>query len=231
MAAESELSRVVAEWRLRDVRDVWVSTVWDLDFTETEPLDPRIEEEITEDGLGAFSSLYQALTPFATGDDTSRGNIWRLFVENNLSRNALVAVWHHFVQRGLNKRATAQQRVYALHAAGLYFLLLEIPGSIAHQMFHDVMFDKCLQTLTKCWPQGQNLMRKRKKMHAESSQTSARRNRRKGTANRNDTSSMEEVFEEEEEEDLENIYFSTDDLLQVRKAILLLLKKLLKVST
>lgn len=228
MAAESELSRVVAEWRLRDVRDVWVSTVWDLDFTETEPLDPRIEEEITEDGLGAFSSLYQALTPFATGDDTSRGNIWRLFVENNLSRNALVAVWHHFVQRGLNKRATAQQRVYALHAAGLYFLLLEIPGSIAHQMFHDVMFDKCLQTLTKCWPQGQNLMRKRKKMHAESSQTSARRNRRKGTANRNDTSSMEEVFEEEEEEDLENIYFSTDDLLQVRKAILLLLKNFLR---
>lgn len=55
---------------------MWVSTVWDLDFTETEPLDPRIEEEITEDGLGAFSSLYQALTPFATGDDKSRGVRW-----------------------------------------------------------------------------------------------------------------------------------------------------------
>lgn len=55
---------------------VWVSTVWDLDFTETEPLDPRIEEEITEDGLGAFSSLYQALAPFATGDDKSRGVRW-----------------------------------------------------------------------------------------------------------------------------------------------------------
>jgi len=39
---------------------------------------------------------------------------------------------------------------------------------------------------------------------------------------------MEEVFEEEEEEDLENIYFSTDDLLQVRKAILLLLKNFLR---
>uniref|UniRef100_A0A8C9L3D9 Condensin-2 complex subunit D3 n=1 Tax=Pavo cristatus TaxID=9049 RepID=A0A8C9L3D9_PAVCR len=201
---------------------VWVSTVWDLDFTETEPLDPRIEEEITADGLGAFTSLYQALTPFASGDDKSRGSIWRLLAENSLSRNALVAVWHHFVQTGLNKRASAQQRVYALHAAGLYFLLLEIPGSIAHQMFHDVMFEKCLQTLTKCWPQGQNLMRKRKKVHAESSQTNARRNRRKGTANRN------EVFEEEEEEDLENVYFSTDDLLQVRKAIFLLLKNFLR---
>ncbi|XP_021231653.1 condensin-2 complex subunit D3 isoform X2 [Numida meleagris] len=226
MAADCEVSRALAEWRLRDVRDVWVSTVWDLDFTDTEPLDPRIEEEITEDGLGAFTSLYCALTPFATGNDKSRGNIWRLFVENNLSRNALVAVWHHFVQAGLNKRANAQQRVYALHAAGLYFLLLEIPGSIAHQMFHDVMFDKCLQTLTKCWLQGQNVMRKRKKMHAESSQTNARRNRRKGMANRNGNSSIFE--EEEEEEDLENVYFSTDDLLQVRKATFLLLKNFLR---
>uniref|UniRef100_A0A8C3KXK1 Non-SMC condensin II complex subunit D3 n=1 Tax=Chrysolophus pictus TaxID=9089 RepID=A0A8C3KXK1_CHRPC len=215
------MNSTLMPWCSSRLLGLWVSTVWDLDFTETEPLDPRIEEEITEDGLGAFSSLYQALTPFATGDDKSRGNIWRLFVENNLSRNALVAVWHHFVQTGLNKRANAQQRVYALHAAGLYFLLLEIPGSIAHQMFHDVMFDKCLQTLTKCWPQGQNLMRKRKKVHAESSQTNARRNRRKGM--------MEEVFEEEEEEDLEDVYFSTDDLLQIRKAIFLLLKNFLRL--
>ncbi|XP_072211018.1 condensin-2 complex subunit D3 [Excalfactoria chinensis] len=228
MAADAEVSQVLTQWRLRDVRDVWVSTVWDLDFTETEPLDPHIEEEITEDGLAAFTSMHRVLTPFATGDDKSRGNIWRLFVESNISRNALVAVWHHFVQTGLNKRANALQRVYALHAAGLYFLLLEIPGSIAHQMFHDVMFDKCLQTLTKCWPQGQNLMRKRKKTHTGSSQTKPRRNRRKGMPNRNDTSSMEEVLEEEEEEDLENVYFSTDDLLQVRKAIFLLLKNFLR---
>ncbi|XP_015739388.1 condensin-2 complex subunit D3 isoform X2 [Coturnix japonica] len=228
MAAGGEVTGILTEWKIRDVRDVWVSTVWDLDFNETEPLDPHIEEEITEDGLAAFNSLYQALAPFATGDDKSRGNIWRLFVESNISRNALVAVWHHFVQKGLNKRANALQRVYALHAAGLYFLLLEIPGSIAHQMFHDVMFDKCLQTLTKCWPQGQSLMRKRKNMHTESSQTKPRRNRRKGMANWNDTPSMEEVLEDEVEEDLENFYFSTDDLLQVRKAILLLLKNFLR---
>lgn len=55
-------------------------------------------------------------------------NIWILFAENNFSPNALVAVLHHFVQAGQHKRANAQQRVYALHAAGLYFLLLEIPG-------------------------------------------------------------------------------------------------------
>lgn len=55
-------------------------------------------------------------------------NVWTLFAENNFSHNALVAVLHHFVQVGQHKRADAQQRIYALHAAGLYFLLLEIPG-------------------------------------------------------------------------------------------------------
>lgn len=53
-------------------------------------------------------------------------------------------------------------------------------GSIINQLFHQVMFDKCLHTLTKCWPQEPDVMKKRKKMHSQSSQTKARRNRKKG---------------------------------------------------
>ncbi|NXL62192.1 CNDD3 protein, partial [Chordeiles acutipennis] len=154
-------------------------------------------------------------------------NIWTFFAREN-SQNALVAVLHHFVQAGQHKRANAQQRVYALHAAGLYFLLLEIPGSVANQLFHQVMFDRCLHTLTKCWPQEPDLMRKRKKMHTQSSQTKARRNRKKGKPRRN--GNMEEILEEEEEEeDCENVYFSTDDILQVRNSIFLLLKNFLRL--
>ncbi|NXN61876.1 CNDD3 protein, partial [Rynchops niger] len=207
---------------------VWVNAVWDLDFTEVEPLDARIAEEITEEGLDAFTWLYQALAPFAGEDHENRENIWTLFAENNYSHNALVAVLHHFVQAGQHKTANAQQRIYALHAAGLYFLLLEIPGSIANQLFHQVVFDKCLHTLTKSWPQQPDLMRKRKKMHAQSSETNAQRNRKKGKPCRN--SSMEDTLEEEEEEeDCENVYFSTDDLLQVRNSIFLLLKNFLRL--
>ncbi|NXC02411.1 CNDD3 protein, partial [Orthonyx spaldingii] len=205
---------------------VWVNTVWDLDFTETEPLDPWIAEEITADGLDTFTRLYRALAPFAAGDQDSRENVWTLFAENSLSHQALVAVLHHFVHVGQHKRASAQQRVWGLHAAGLYLLLLEIPGSIANQVFHQVMFDKCLHTLTKCWPQE---LRKRKKGHAQSSQTNARRNRKKGKRCRNDNSSVDEVLEEEEEEDGENVYFTTEDLLQVRNAIFLLLKNFLRL--
>lgn len=51
---------------------VWVNAVWDLDFTEAEPLDPKIEREITEDGLNAFTCLYQALSPFTVVDDENR---------------------------------------------------------------------------------------------------------------------------------------------------------------
>ncbi|XP_042656314.1 condensin-2 complex subunit D3 isoform X2 [Tyto alba] len=226
MAAARGLPRALAGWRLRDVSAVWASTVWDQDFTETEPLDARTAEAVAEEGLDAFTELHRSLSPFAAEGREDAANIWTLFAENNFSTHTFVAVLHHFVQAGQHRKANVQQRLYALHAAGLYFLLLELPGSIANQLFHQVMLDKCLYTLTKCWPQEQDLMKKRKKMHTPSSQTNARRNRKKGKSCWDD--SMEEVLDEEEEEDCESAYFSTDDLLQVRNSTFLLLKNFLK---
>uniref|UniRef100_A0A8C3QGX2 Condensin-2 complex subunit D3 n=1 Tax=Cyanoderma ruficeps TaxID=181631 RepID=A0A8C3QGX2_9PASS len=202
---------------------LWVDAVWDLDFTETEPLEPWLAEEIAADGLDTFTRLYQALAPFAAENQESTENVWALFAEDSVSHQALVAVLHHFVHVGQHRRANVQQRVFALHSAGLYLLLLEVPGSIANQVFHQVMFDKCLHTLTKCWPQE---LRKRKKGHTQSSQPNARRNRKKGKPCRNDISNM---LEEEEEEEGENVYFSSEDLLQVRNAIFLLLKNVLRL--
>ncbi|NXT91696.1 CNDD3 protein, partial [Anhinga rufa] len=203
----------------------WADSAWELDFTDTEPLDPRAAKEVMADGLEAFTRLHQSLLPFAAEDCEKRENVWTLFAENNFSPKVFVAVLHHFVDVCQHKRADAQQRVYALHAAGLYFLLLEIPGDIANQLFHQVMFDKCLYTLTKCWPQEPGLMRKRKK-HSQSSPTNARRNRKKGKPRRNEN--INETLEEEEE-DCEDVYFSTDDLLQVRNSTFLLLKNFLRL--
>nr|XP_014126508.1 condensin-2 complex subunit D3 [Zonotrichia albicollis] len=225
MAAE-RLRSALGGWRLPALAAVWVNTVWDMDFTETEPLEPCIAEELTADGLDTFTRLYSALAPFAAGHQESRENVWTLFAESSVSHQALVAVLHHFVHVGQHKRANAQQRVFALHSAGLYLLLLEMPGSIANRMFHQVMFDKCLHTLTKCWPQE---IKKRKKGQSQSSQPNARRNRKKGKPSRNNSASMEEMLEEEKEEDDENVYLSTEDLLQVRNAVFLLLKNFLRL--
>ncbi|KAF7241176.1 Condensin-2 complex subunit D3 [Varanus komodoensis] len=132
--AEGALLAAVARWALREAGQAWVDTVWELDFTETEPLDSRLHSLITDEGLDAFSQLYEALCPFAVDDHGTTKSIWPLLAENNISHSTIVAVLYHFVQEAQSKNAGVHQRLYALHAAGLYFLLVEIPGSIANQM-------------------------------------------------------------------------------------------------
>ncbi|XP_007495227.2 condensin-2 complex subunit D3 isoform X1 [Monodelphis domestica] len=226
MALRPSLGNCFGRWCPSDLSLAWVDTIWELDFMETEPLDPIIEAQITEDGLYAFTELYESLFPFATPEHGTTESIWTIFKENNISHNALVALFYHFVEIVHKKNATVQNREYGLHAAGLYFLLLEIPGSIANQVFHPVMFDKCLQILKKSWPQESNLSRKRKKECSKSSHGDSRGNRKRGKPPRKEDFEMDEILEEEDDED--DICFSSRDLSQIRDAIFFLLKNLLR---
>ncbi|XP_070621308.1 condensin-2 complex subunit D3 isoform X1 [Erythrolamprus reginae] len=223
MAVRQRLEGAVARWGFREVERAWVDTAWDLDFTESEPLDSRIEGLITDDGVEAFVQLYQALRPFSADDHETTESIWPLLTENNLSPNIMVAVLHHFVQEARNKKANTQQRLFALHAAGLYFLLVEIPGSIANQILHPVMFEKCLQTLSKCWPEELDLHRKRKKKQSKHLMGE----RKKGKPARKENSQMEDIFEEEDAS--QELYFSARELLDIREALFLLLQNLLRL--
>lgn len=45
----------------------WVDAVWECEFTDAEPLDPAVEEEIKED-VNAFKKVYEQLLPFSTAD-------------------------------------------------------------------------------------------------------------------------------------------------------------------
>ncbi|XP_049713602.1 condensin-2 complex subunit D3 isoform X3 [Elephas maximus indicus] len=205
----------------------WVDTVWELDFTETEPLDSSIEAEIIENGLDAFTKLYESLFPFATEEHGSTENLWIFFNENNISHNALVALLYHFVQTVHKKNTSVEYREYGLHAAGLYFLLLEVPGSVANQVFHPVMFDKCIQILKKSWPQESNLNRKRKKKQPKGSQGNPRGNRKRGKPLRREDIEMDIILQEQEDE--ESICFSARDLSYIRNAVFHLLKNILRL--
>lgn len=46
----------------------WVDAVWDFEFTDTDPLDPVVEEEIKEDP-GVFKTIYMQLLHFSNEDD------------------------------------------------------------------------------------------------------------------------------------------------------------------
>ncbi|XP_028619764.1 condensin-2 complex subunit D3 [Grammomys surdaster] len=226
--ALQDLGRDLQPWCPLSLSLEWVNTVWDLDFTETEPLDPSIVAEILETGRDAFTKLYGSLFPFATGESGSLESIWTFFTENNISSNTLVALFCHFVQEAHKKNASAQYREYGLHAAGLYFLLLEIPGSVVNQVFHPVMFDKCVQILKKSWPQESYLTHKRKKEHSKSSKDNYSRGRKRGRQPRKEDYQVDELSREEEEEE-EEIYLSGRDLSQIRDAIFNLLKNFLRL--
>ncbi|XP_066462719.1 condensin-2 complex subunit D3 isoform X3 [Eleutherodactylus coqui] len=118
------------------------------------------------------------------------------------------------------------QRMLGLTAAGLYFLLLEIPGSVAHQLFHTVLFDKCVNSLEKCWPQDPEASRKRKKDNMKSSQGDGRGGRKRPKPTRRHDTEINDLSDEEEEE---KVYFSTHDLMNLRDSIILLLKNFLRL--
>nr|XP_060460370.1 condensin-2 complex subunit D3 [Panthera onca] len=226
MVALPGLGSGLQPWCPLDLSPEWVDTVWELDFTETEPLDPSIEAEIIESGLNAFIKLYESVFPFATEEHGSTESIWAFFIENSISHRALVALFYHFVQTVHKKSVSVQYRQYGLHAAGLYFLLLEVPGSVANQVFHQVMFDKCIQILKKSWPQESNLNRKRKKEQPKNTEANPRGNRKRGKPPRKEDIEVDEL---EEQEDEESICFSARDLCQIRNAIFHLLKNFLRL--
>ncbi|XP_048471537.1 condensin-2 complex subunit D3 isoform X2 [Rhincodon typus] len=224
--AGAQLVANLEYFRLRSINTAWVDVVWELDFTETEPLDSRLESEITENGPEIFSQLYESLFKFI--DQPQQADVlvdvWTIFTEHNLSHNALIAVLHHFVHMVQDKRANVIQREYALHAAGLYFLLLEIPGSVANRTFHPVLFDKCLDTIKKSWPATEEGNRKRKKdTQMKNSQTAAKGRKRAKPVR------QQEIFEEDEDEGDVDVFFSTHDLCRVRDDIFSLLKRVLRL--
>ncbi|KAF7667854.1 hypothetical protein LDENG_00040740 [Lucifuga dentata] len=213
--------------KLNDISDAWVDAVWDLEFTESKPLEGEIEEELAANGGEAFRKLYKWLLPYAVELQTSAGSdetpqsIWALLGENGVSVKSLVAVLSVFIQGGKAKAASVQQRIGSLNAASVYLLLLGIPGSIANRVFHEILLDMCSDMASHCWPQDSG--KKRKKDGLKSSQAEAKRSK----PHRKDNQEMD--VDEEEEEEEEEVHFSDQDLMKLREAVVLLVQSLLRL--
>ncbi|XP_073513426.1 condensin-2 complex subunit D3 isoform X2 [Phyllobates terribilis] len=224
---EAALLDALGRCGLQSLRKAWVESVWDVDFTETEPLDPRVESDIVENGLEVLNCLYEALLPFASDDQENSLSACVLFSRSDLGCQSLVAVLYHFIQAAEKKAAGAMQKTLGLTAAGLYFLLLEIPGSVVNGVFHTVLFDKCVSCLEKCWPQDPESSRKRKKDSTKSSQGSNRGGRKRPRPPRRNDAEISDFLDEEPEG--EDVFFSTHDLKNIRDAIILLLNNFLRL--
>ncbi|XP_060720583.1 condensin-2 complex subunit D3 [Tachysurus vachellii] len=218
-----ELMRAIQLLKLNAVSTAWVDVVWECEFTDAEPLDSAIEEEIKED-VNVFKKVYKQLLPFSSEDDSTRST-WNLFGENGVSVKSLVAVLACFILGVKTKSSSVEQRRHSLQAASLYLLLLRIPGSVANKVFHQILFDTCLDVVLKCWPQ--NLGKKRKKDTLKSSQGDAKSGKRAKLPKK--VSEEMEIDEEDEDDEDEEVYFSAQDLLGMREDVVGLVQTLLKL--
>ncbi|XP_068184281.1 condensin-2 complex subunit D3 isoform X2 [Antennarius striatus] len=205
--------------RLDRIPQAWVDVVWSLEFTETEPLDGSVDDELSAGGATAFRALHQSLLGYAAGRAGSQG-VWAVLGEHGVSIRSLVALLSYFVLRAKAKGADVPQRVMGLNAAAVYLLLLAIPGSIASRAFHQVLLDTCADLTSHCWPQEPG--KKRKKDVLKSSAGKRSKPQQKD-------SPEVDVDEEEEEEEEEEVCFSDQDLVKLRDAVVVLVQSLLRL--
>ncbi|KTG03872.1 hypothetical protein cypCar_00022389 [Cyprinus carpio] len=164
------------------------------------------------------------LLPFSNEDDDNTQSVWVVFGENGVSAKTLVAVLSYFILRAKTKSPSLEQRLCGLQAASLYFLLLKIPGSVANKVYHQILFDTCLNMPLKCWPQDSG--KKRKKDSLKSSQGDPKTGKRSKPPKK---VSEEMEIDDDEDDEEEVVYFSAQDLLKLREGIVLLVRTLLRL--
>uniref|UniRef100_A0A3P9HQG6 Non-SMC condensin II complex subunit D3 n=1 Tax=Oryzias latipes TaxID=8090 RepID=A0A3P9HQG6_ORYLA len=216
--------------RLNEIPEDWVNLAWDTEFTERKPLNDVLEKELDGSEDEAFRTLYHCFLAYvpdqqqSTSINGSSQNFWGIFRENGVSIKALVAVLSFYVLGAKARAANTQNRVGGLYAASLYLLLLKIPGSIANQVFHEVLLDTCSDLTSHCWPQDSG--KKRKKDGMKNSQGEGKR--AKAQKKKPPQMEMDEAEEQDEEEE-EDIYFSNEDLMKIREAAVFLVHSLLRL--
>ncbi|XP_028324402.1 condensin-2 complex subunit D3 isoform X2 [Gouania willdenowi] len=217
-----ELHSVLKLLNIHQIPQEWVDAVWDLEFTKATPLDETTETQLTASGHKALRSLYKHLLDYAERPPQLPGNqsVWAVLGENRVSVKNLVAVLSFFVLAVKNQTANLQQRVNGLYSASVYLLLLGLPGSIANQVFHEVLMDTCADMANHCWPCDSGKKRKKdvlKSSHAE------------GKRAKHQHKDMEQVEEHEDEEDEGEMFFSGQDLMKLRNSVVVLVQSLLRL--
>ncbi|XP_062373524.1 condensin-2 complex subunit D3 isoform X2 [Sardina pilchardus] len=213
--------------KLRDVPKAWVDAVWEAEFCDAEKLDSVIEEKITEGGINVFKTIQTQLLPFSNDITENTQNVWVLMKENDISVKTLVAVISHFIFEGKSKNSNVEDRLHALQAASLYLLLLRIPGSVANQVFHQILFESSLGLIQKCWPKDSS-GKKRKKDPPSNSQGKSKGRKRAKPQTKNQNEMDDDDDDEEEDDDMDTeTAFSARELLQIRNEIESLVKTLL----
>ena len=148
---------------LHTVSHIWVDSVWDGQFTESQEL-PRDYKDVIKgvEVQVAFTRLKELIIKWIKAckqDETCKGSasqssslyragFWIIMREHNINIKVLVAILYHYMERGEKVVSGKQARQLALKATGLYLVLLGLPGITTLEIFHPRLYRKALDTFT-----------------------------------------------------------------------------------
>ena len=140
---------------LHSVSNGWVDSVWDGQFTESQELPMDYVEVIQGVEVKEVFARLQELTikwikvhkqEEESTSHSIRVGFWTIMTEQNMKFKVLVALLYHYLERGQKMASGDQERQLAIQAAGLYLVLIGLPGSETFEIFHPGLYSKALDT-------------------------------------------------------------------------------------
>ncbi|XP_047352140.1 condensin-2 complex subunit D3-like isoform X3 [Vespa velutina] len=154
-----EFLQIFDNFKLDDLNDKWVNTVWDSQFLtyeeppqddyflfiESEDMDLLLQDtcEVVKDWLAEIQTSEEC--------NNKEANVsWDVLVSLNINVHALLSVLYYIIKSGQRDEANKTSKQTCLSATSLYFMLLAIPGSHAFNIFHPNLYKKAIESLKLC---------------------------------------------------------------------------------
>ncbi|XP_043668841.1 condensin-2 complex subunit D3-like isoform X3 [Vespula pensylvanica] len=154
-----ELLQIFDNFKLDDLNDKWVNTVWDSQFLtydeppqddyflfiESEDMDLLLQDtcEVVKDWLAKIHTSEEC--------NNKEANVsWDVLVSLNINVHALLSVLYYIIKSGQRDEANKTSKQTCLNATSLYLMLLAIPGSRAFNIFHPNLYKKAIESLKLC---------------------------------------------------------------------------------
>ncbi|KAI4496113.1 hypothetical protein M0802_007980 [Mischocyttarus mexicanus] len=154
-----ELLQIFNDFKLDNLNNKWINTVWDSHFLtyEEPPQDDYLIFIKSEDMDLLLQNTCEVVKDWLAEIDTSKecnnGEekvSWDALVSLNINVHALLPVLYYIIKSGQHNEASKTSKQTCLNATNLYFMLLAIPGSHAFNIFHPNLYEKAIESLKLC---------------------------------------------------------------------------------
>lgn len=148
-----ESLRVLRNFKLDDLDDSWIKSIWDAEFMMYDkPPDEYAEYLESDDARLLLRESYLVLKAWiATNEhkqeETEVEFSWQALMVLNINIRGLLATLGYIMKSGQRAETDEASRQACLEAASLYFMLLAVPGSNAFGVYHPNLYQKAIETL------------------------------------------------------------------------------------